>query len=72
MPENTNKKNPNQLDKDQDKQRQGNQGGMGGERQKQGNIGKPDVGKQGDLGKQGGMDKENKGVLDDDDLKTDE
>jgi hypothetical protein len=30
MPENQNKKNPNQLDKDQDKQRQGQQGGMGG------------------------------------------
>ena len=68
MPDNTNKKNPNQLDKDQDKQRQGNQGQQGGMPQKQGNIPK-----QGDIGKQGGMDKEKKGVdLDDDDLKTDE
>jgi len=54
MPDNTGKKNPNQ----DDRQRQPQQGGMGGQKPKQG-----DIGKQGDLGK------ERKGVdrdLDDD------
>jgi hypothetical protein len=48
MPENTNKKNPNQIDKDKDdKQRQGQQG---------------EPKKQGDIGKQGDLNKERKGV----------